>query len=1088
MNARRSTGRLPSMPMHMTTRKAGKSNSSNDVSPKSQLSIQSNGTGRASLNGSSPLHEVDSAAKTASRRRTDKTRPVDPDELMFISSSESGAEQDGSGPLGAGHADPGTIQDIMKALGSDGDVGDVEETSESEMDHLDVDHLEHTQPVQPTAPRHRESRASSASLFIHENSNEPEEDLYRSEEARTSEKRRRYAAANGDNVMDEETGVFTPYGPVKTTAEVNKRYQEHDEGDWLETYSPDPSNEARSLSPDKATAKQSQHKPSPKAAASRASSHDDDSAETAANDKSLNATSGAPEPKVRHRTATPSSHVADELKFVGDDEDQDNLETDFDTPKAAIPIIVAPDALDDDDDDDEEEELLASHAPDTAGHSKVVATMVPELQNDDSDEDSQDDLPIAARVRSTRSSNAVQSAQTSASKPNAHQDGVTTRARNVGGRRRANHAIPLVEAAMRRQLEIKQMYRTIVRPLKVCLGDLAQKSLDELETDAQAHLVDLEYMTVMAGLNEKFQCRKAQLLTAQENNREQLKERYLAEISAKQASVRSLIDELKEQQLARLEYDMINIVRTSQLQLPRVHETEDEDGVLAQPRKRPSKTKPSIAVDPKYDSRSRRTLEMERRAEDLEQRTKMGEALGAFKAKADQTFSVMDRTSRDAATERKRNVEGTTVLARAAAEVQLKDTAPFLKNNPPPPTKQDLAALQALADLATRPGLLPPLPKAVNPRHRALQPPSGPSYAHSLLNAPSPRPTQRQAQPHRQHRRKTSNMADTPLTPIITGTSLMSISEKVKTSQSAINQAPPPRALKEPAAKPASQPATPAEPQAADYGRIHPDRLLLMSEQQSAGSEVGATDDALKDDFPDREYTQHDAVKDLMAGADKWQRGDARRNTYDSGDNNTLKYSVVDEGVPPPREWSRSLEPDDSGSVQFLSSAPKSRHSRKTNVDERHGLTRKDLRDHAAERRLHKHQHRRATTGGSINRTPQPPPMPFTMAPQLPQRPNSVFPTFANAPTAMPVNHFGGGISMQPGQGFFYTPQPQMQPMPMQLSMGMPMGPFGFGNGRGYMPVLQPPLPRSQGGTAEQWAYFFSNMPGVDPHRYQGWQ
>ncbi|KAK6431164.1 hypothetical protein LTR95_012675 [Oleoguttula sp. CCFEE 5521] len=1092
MSARRSTGRLPSMPMHMTTRKAVKSNSSNDISPRSQLSIQSNGTGRASLNGSSPLREVDSAAKSASRRRTDKTRPVDPDELMFISSSESGGEQDGSGTFVAGHADPGTIQDIMKALDSDDDVGDAEESSETEIDDIDVNHLEETQPVQPTAPRHREHRASSASVFIPEDSNEPVEDLYRSEEARVSEKRRRYAAANADNVPDEETGVFTPYGPVKAAVEVNKRYQEHDEGDWLETYSLDPSNEARSLSPDKAMAKQSQHQPSPEAAASPASSHEDDDADIAAKDKPLNAISGASAPNVRHRTATPSSHVADELKFAGDDEDDDNLETDFDTPKAAIPTIIAPDALDDDSDDEEEEEPLPPLDPDTARHSKVVATTVPELQNGDSDEDSQDDLPIAARVRSTRSSNAVQSAQNSASKPTAHQDGVTTRARNVGGRRRANHAIPLVEAAMRRQLEIKQMYRAIVRPLKVCLGDLAQKSLDELETDEHAHLVDPEYMTVMAGINEKFERRKAQLLTAKEKNREQLRERYLAEISAKQTSVRSLIDELKEQQLARLEYDIINIMRTSQLQLPRVHETEDEDGVLAQPRKRASKTKRSVAVDPKYDSRSRRTLEMERRVEDLEQRTKMGEALCAFKAQPDQTFSVMDRTSRDAATERKRNVEGTTVLARAAAEVQLKDTAPFLKKNPPPPTKQDLAALQALADLATRPELLPPLPKAVNPRHRALQPPSGPSYAHSLLNAPSPRPTQPQAQPHKQHRRKTSNMADTPLTPIISGASLMSISEKTETGQNATKQAPPPRALKEPTAKPANQPATPAEPQAADHGRIHPDRLRLMTEQQSAGSEFGATDDALKDDFPDREYTQRDAVKDLMAGAGNWQRGDARRNTYDSGDNNTLKYSVVDEGVPPPRDWSRSLEPDDSGSVEFLSSAPKSRHSRKTNVDERHGLTRKDLRDHAAERRLHKQQHRRATTGGSINRTPQPypnnAPPSMTMAPQLTQRPNSVFPTFANAPTAMPVNHFGGGMGMQPGQGFFYTPQPQMQPMPMQMPMGMPIGPFGFGNGRGYMPVLQPPLPRSQGGTAEQWAYFFSNMPGVDPHRYQGWQ
>ncbi|KAK6417133.1 hypothetical protein LTR95_017380, partial [Oleoguttula sp. CCFEE 5521] len=395
MSAKRSTGRLPSMPMHMTTRKGGKSTSSNDISPKSQQSSQSNGTGRASLNGSSPLREVDSASAPVNRQWADKTRSVGPDEPMFISSSESGAEQDDSGPFVTGHADPGTIQDIMKALSSDDDVGDVEESSESEDDDHRVDHPEKMQSRKSDPRCDNEHGASSASLFIPEDSNEPVEDLYRSEEARASEKRRRYAAANGDNVLDEETSVFTAYGPVKTAAEVNKRHQEHDEGDWLETYSPDPSNGARSLSPEKAMFEQSQHQPSPKAAASRASSHDDDDADVAVDDEPLVTISGASEP----RLPTSPSHVAGELRFAEDDEDEDedNLETDIDTPKAAIPTIIAPDALDDDSDDEEEEEQLPLPAPDTTRHSKVVATTVPELQNDESDEDSQDDLPIAAR-------------------------------------------------------------------------------------------------------------------------------------------------------------------------------------------------------------------------------------------------------------------------------------------------------------------------------------------------------------------------------------------------------------------------------------------------------------------------------------------------------------------------------------------------------------------------------------------------------------------------------------------------------------------------------------------------------------------
>lgn len=58
--------------------------------------------------------------------------------------------------------------------------------------------------------------------------------------------------------------------------------------------------------------------------------------------------------------------------------------------------------------------------------------------------------------------------------------------RRLPGRRRAPHANPVVEAAIRRQLHLRMRFRAVVKGLKPILGELAKRSIHDLDTDVTA--------------------------------------------------------------------------------------------------------------------------------------------------------------------------------------------------------------------------------------------------------------------------------------------------------------------------------------------------------------------------------------------------------------------------------------------------------------------------------------------------------------------------------------------------------------------------------------------------------------------------
>jgi hypothetical protein len=291
----------------------------------------------------------------------------------------------------------------------------------------------------------------------------------------------------------------------------------------------------------------------------------------------------------------------------------------------------------------------------------------------------------------------------------------TTKRKFAGGRRRAAHSNSNVEAALRRQLEIKQFYRQVTRSMKACLGELAQITLDELEAEQQHHTQVTEYDSVMAELDAQLARRKQQVLSAQRLNHEQLLQRYEAEKDSRQNRCRNFLVDIKEQQLVNLEYNMLQVNRAKLRDEAKAgHETDDEDGVIPRPKRTAYRFKRSNALDLRYDSRSRFTMETERRVDDLQRRNDMWEALQAYAPEAITTFTVMDSAAREAAEEHRRNVQITSALADVAAEYDRMYNMPRPPMPPPQPTAAELAPLNALAELAIKPAMRSQRPQAMS--------------------------------------------------------------------------------------------------------------------------------------------------------------------------------------------------------------------------------------------------------------------------------------------------------------------------------------------------------------------------------------
>ena len=77
--------------------------------------------------------------------------------------------------------------------------------------------------------------------------------------------------------------------------------------------------------------------------------------------------------------------------------------------------------------------------------------------------------------------------------------------KRLPGRKRAPHPDPDIEADLRRQLELRIAFRNVTRAHKVVLAELARRTVNDLESNAELHTQYPEYYDVCSKLDEKLE-------------------------------------------------------------------------------------------------------------------------------------------------------------------------------------------------------------------------------------------------------------------------------------------------------------------------------------------------------------------------------------------------------------------------------------------------------------------------------------------------------------------------------------------------------------------------------------------------------
>ena len=310
----------------------------------------------------------------------------------------------------------------------------------------------------------------------------------------------------------------------------------------------------------------------------------------------------------------------------------------------------------------------------------------------DDDQDEQDEVDDAADA-----GDEIEVEEADEVDEQADEDGRPRRGR-FGGRRRAKHPNPKVEKAMQRQAELKSAYRAIARAQKAVLAEIAQRTIDDLETNRQLHIQAVEYQDVKSGLDSAYTRRRNQLQSQQTLNVQQLDRTLEAEQQMLTMIYSERLAELKEEMLVSLEHKMLKIARQAQLEENATQdETEDEDDVVPKPKRTGYRWSRSGAIESAFDSRSRVTMDTMRATADMEGRFNMHQMLkeldGEDKLKDLPGFTVMDPTHREIADHKRLSVQNTNVLAAAAAHKEA-----IIPN-------EQAYGLQILGELAQRPSI-----------------------------------------------------------------------------------------------------------------------------------------------------------------------------------------------------------------------------------------------------------------------------------------------------------------------------------------------------------------------------------------------
>ncbi|GAM83621.1 hypothetical protein ANO11243_016090 [Dothideomycetidae sp. 11243] len=198
--------------------------------------------------------------------------------------------------------------------------------------------------------------------------------------------------------------------------------------------------------------------------------------------------------------------------------------------------------------------------------------------------------------------------------------GPTRPVRRLPGRRRAPHSNPKVEAALRRQLDLKTLYRAVSKQLKPVLAELARRNLSDLKINPEAHLKASEYPIVKADLEDRLRKRLNNIEQSTRYNVTKITTLLEAEQNSQRMRYRQAVRNAQTDFINKLKHDLLLTVRRHE-EIEDEHASDNEEGdVISSLYHVNVHGRRTHILDRRHDSRSRRIIETDHLFNELSER------------------------------------------------------------------------------------------------------------------------------------------------------------------------------------------------------------------------------------------------------------------------------------------------------------------------------------------------------------------------------------------------------------------------------------------------------------------------------------
>ncbi|KAH0349846.1 hypothetical protein KCU83_g5285, partial [Aureobasidium melanogenum] len=272
--------------------------------------------------------------------------------------------------------------------------------------------------------------------------------------------------------------------------------------------------------------------------------------------------------------------------------------------------------------------------------------------------------------------------------------------KRLPGRRRAPHANPKVEAALRRQLHLRMAYRAVAKNLKPILAELAKRSLGSIHKSPEAHTTFSEYPIVKNGLDENFEGRVAWIQKQKDLNKQRLDDILAEQTAMRRRNFEHVAQNIRDDMIVRLQHDFLNTLRQQQQAEDDDYSDDEGDDVIPSLRRVTAKGALRGILGPEYHWRSRPALETERLFNEMYERHLFSREHVQHDEKSaledPRPFTTFDPVVREAADAQRKMRELLAALGEAAEEVARPPPVPIVEAQPAVPVIPNNEALGLL--------------------------------------------------------------------------------------------------------------------------------------------------------------------------------------------------------------------------------------------------------------------------------------------------------------------------------------------------------------------------------------------------------